>query len=72
MQTTLFEDKKKKQRKPLTELDLLKMLCQYSGRDFSGVQTPLCLRVFTTEGVYTFPAGNERYCFEGVVKHERT
>ena len=37
MQTTLFEDKKKKQRKALTAFDLLKLLCKYSGRDFGGV-----------------------------------
>ena len=65
MQTTLFDKNKRKQRNALTEFDLLKLLCQYSGRDFAGVQTPICMRVYTTEGVYTFPANNERYCFEG-------
>ena len=69
MQTTLFENKSKKTRTALTELDMLKLLCQYSSRNFSGVQTPICMRVYTTEGVYTFPANNERYCFEGAIKN---
>lgn len=66
MQTSLYS---KKQRRPLTDFELLKLLCQYSGRDFGGVQTPICMRVYTTEGVYTFPSGNERYCFEGAMKN---
>ena len=69
MQTTLFEEKRNKQRKALTAFDLLKLLCQYSGRDFGGVQTPVCMRVYTTDGVYTFPVGNENYCFEGAAKN---
>lgn len=69
MQTTLFEDKKKKQRNALTAFDLLKLLCKYSGREFDGVQIPVCMRVYTTDGVYTFPVGNERYCYEEAKKN---
>ena len=66
-QTNLYGQQTK--RKPFKGFDLWKLLCRYSGRDFKESSTPLCIRVYTTEGVYTFPAGNENYCFEGAVKN---
>ena len=68
-QQTLFaaEKKQHKKRRPFTGFEMWKMVCRYSGRDFSDIHTPREVKIFTTKGVYTLPAGSEKYYFEGVL-----
>ena len=49
---------------PYTSFEMMKMFCNLAHRDFDQKNTPICMRVYTDKGCYTFPANNPNYCFK--------
>lgn len=58
-----LEEYIKSKPKPLSQMELLKMLSKMTEISFDGTKLPHRLTIFTEKGIYTFTAGEETPVF---------